>query len=256
MHVVALLKSDMFDVRIGDGPGGIADIFPHWHPLDRFGLVIDSPLGGLGATHLLQIAITSFYDVKESRRTERKVYPEIYAFHAGKGHGTHAPFDFWPQRREKIVSRDHRDMLDAINDCGITRLAVPDRPLRDLVHRPKEEDAALDRIVTAVAYSSSGRIPRPDFSIAGNDRRTEYNPSRVLRPLVPDAAPTEPARPGIQVKEVDPTYRNWLLEREGDVTEQDRVDAAHRREALKNASGLATETYRFLRVADALKRLC
>ena len=254
MHVVALLKSGMFDVTVGGRAGGIPDVFADWHPLDRFGLVIDSPLGGLGATHLLQVAITSFYDAKESRRTDRKVYPEIYAFHVGKGHGTHAPFDFWPQRREKIVLGDHRDVLDAINDCGITRLAVPDGPVRDLVHRPKEEDAALDRIVTAVAYSPDGRVADPHFSITGNDLRTEHNPGRVLRPLVPIAAP--PARKGaIPVKEIDPSYRNWLLERDGDVTEQDRLDATLRREKLKNRDGLATEQYRFIPVADALKRL-
>lgn len=254
MHVIALLKSNMFDVELGSRRGTIADVFPDWHAHDRFGLVIDSPLGGLGATHLLQIAITSFYDVKESRRVERKVYPEIYAFHVGKGHGTHAPFDFWPQRREKIVGGDHCDLLDAINDCAITRLAIPARPSRGLVHRPKEEDAALDRIVTAVAYSPTGRVAAPDFAIAGNDRRTEHNPMRVLRPLVP-GEPVLPAKGGIPVKEIDPSYRQWLTERDGDVTEQDRMAATSRREAIRNGDGLATETYRFLTVADALQRL-
>ena len=162
------------------------DIFPEWNSHDRFGVVINAPLGGLGASHLIQIAITSFYDAKQSRRAERKVYPEIYSFHLGRGYGAHAPFDVWPQRREKIIVGDHRDMLDAINDCGgITRLAIPGGPFQNLPHIPKEENAALDRIVTAVAYSPSGRTHDADFSITGNGRRTEYNPTRVLRPVVP-----------------------------------------------------------------------
>ncbi|MER9217117.1 hypothetical protein NKI54_35035 [Mesorhizobium sp. M0663] len=243
----------MFDVEIGGRKGSIADVFPNWHAHDRFGLVIDSPLGGIGATHLLQIAITSFYDVKPSRRAERKIYPEIYALHSGKGNGTHAPFDFWPQRREKILPGDQRTVLDAINDCGITRLAVPDRLPQDIKHRPKEEDAALDRIVTAVAYSPSGRVGKPDFTITGNDKRTEHNPGRVLRPLIP----REPAlqASGMPVKEVDPTYRNWLLEREADVSEMERVAAEARRAAIRNEQGLVTESYRFISVIDALRRL-
>ena len=56
----------------------------------------------------------------------------------------------WPARREVILrTTDHREVLDAINDRGITRLAVPDRPMRDVVHRPKEEDAAFDRVASA-----------------------------------------------------------------------------------------------------------
>ncbi|RWE06186.1 MAG: hypothetical protein EOS23_31720 [Mesorhizobium sp.] len=66
-------------------------------------------------------------------------------------------FDFWPRRREKILTDDPHTVLDAINDFGITRLAVPDGI--EIEHRPKEEDAALDRIVTAVAYLPSGRQP-------------------------------------------------------------------------------------------------
>ena len=83
MHVVTLLKADMFDVEIDGKPASIAQALPDWNPHDRFGLVIDDALGGIGATHLLQIAITAFYDIKPSRRTELTVYPEIYAFHIG-----------------------------------------------------------------------------------------------------------------------------------------------------------------------------
>ncbi|MER9300813.1 hypothetical protein NKI38_30785 [Mesorhizobium sp. M0621] len=205
MHVVALLKCEMFDLEVGGRKGSISDIFPAWNAHDRFGLVIDSPLGGLGATYLIQIAITSFYDIKPSRRVERKIYPEIYALHSGKGYGAHAAFDFWPQRREKILPDGPRTVLDAINDCGITRLAVPERLPQEVEHRPKEEDAALDRIVTAVAYSPSGRVARPDFTVSGNDKRTEYNPGRVLRPRV--VRQPAPQHTGVPVKEVDPSYQ-------------------------------------------------
>ncbi|WP_192385040.1 hypothetical protein [Mesorhizobium silamurunense] len=201
----------------------------------------------------MQIAITCFYDVKPTRRAEHKIYPEIYALHSGKGHGAHAAFDFWPQRREKILTGDPRTVLDAINDCGITRLAVPEGGPREIEHRPKEEDAALDRIVTAVAYSPSGRVGRPDFSIFGLDRRTEYNPSRVLRSgIVPQPASNQGAVP---IKEADPSFRNWLLARESDISEEERLAAERRRDSIRNEQGLVAESYRFISVIDALKRL-
>ncbi|WP_136618899.1 MULTISPECIES: hypothetical protein [Mesorhizobium] len=233
MHVVTLLKANMFDVEIDGKPASIAEALPDWNAHDRFGLVIDDALGGIGATHLLQIAITSFYDVKPSRRTELTVYPEIYAFHIGKGHGAHAPYDFWPARREVITSRDHREVLDAINDRGITRLAVPDRLPRDVVHRPKEVDAALDRIVSAFVYSPSGRVSDPDLVISGNDRRTEYNPNSALRPRYTDNRPASISTGAKPVKEVDPSYQEWLRKREHDLTSEERAFVERRREALR-----------------------
>ena len=255
MHVVSLLKANMFDIRIDGAVSSIGALFPDWHAHDRFGLVIDDAFGGIGATHLLQSAMMAYYDVKPSRRTSLAVYPEIYAFHIGRGHGAHAPYDFWPARREVILeTADHREILDAINDRGITRLAVPDRPMREVVHRPKEEDAALDRIASAFVYSATGRVDDADVVIAGNDRRTEHNPKQVLRPIEEMRALRAPAVTGRPVKETEDSYLQWLEERSGDVTEADRLRARLRREELMS-SGLATESYRRVSVAEALKRL-
>ncbi len=251
MHTIALLRSDMFDIEVDGAPAEIADVFPGWHLHDRLGLVIDEPLGGLGATHLVQIAITSFYDALERRRGELTVYPEIYAFHFGKGHGSHAAFDFWPARREVILSEDPCDLLDAINDRGITRLVVPDRPAAgDFAYRPKELDMALDRIQSAFIYDSSARIPQANIRITGNDPRTEVNPSRVLRPVYLDK-PKELAKP---FKEADSAYIKWLKLRADDITQEQRDEAIRRRENVTQ-DGLASETYRRIDVPEALARI-
>jgi len=213
--------------------------------------VIDEPFGGIGATHLLQLAITLFYDIKPSRRTTLAVYPEIYAFHIGKGHGAHAPYDFWPARREVLVSDDHREVLDAINDRGITRLAVPDRRPRQVVHRPKEEDAALDRIVSAFVHSPGGRVDNADLVIAGNDKRTQYNPKQALRPFSSEPKSSVVSTAARPVKETDTSYRDWLRERKDDVTEDQRLVVEHRRERLRE-HGIVSESYRRIGVADAL----
>jgi len=252
---MSLLKTEMFDVRIDGAPASVQDLFPNWSEHDRFGLVIDDAFGGIGATHLLQLAMTSYYDVKPTRRTTLTVYPEIYAFHVGKGHGAHAHYDFWPARREVILATtDHREILDAINDRGITRLAVPDRPMRDVIHRPKEEDAAFDRISSAFVYDASGRTSGADVTITGKDRRTEHNPNQTLRPLAELRMNRVSSATGRPVKEVDDAFLHWLIEREPDITDDDRHRARALRESLKT-DGLASESYRRVPVAEALKRL-
>lgn len=256
MHVMTLLKSAMFDVAIDGRTATIGELFPDWHAHDRFGLVIDETFGGLGATHLLQAAMTAYYDVKPSRRTTVTVYPEIYAFHVGRGYGSHAHYDFWPRRREVILeTTDHREVLDAINDRGITRLAVPDRPMRDVVHRLKEEDAAYDRIASAFVYDASGRTSGADVRIVGLDKRTEFNPSRTLLPLEQLRLNRVSTATGRPVKEADDTFLHWIIERDADVTDEDRARAHARRDDLKNADLLVEESYRRVSVAEALKRL-
>lgn len=255
MHMIHLVASEMFEVRLKGFPSSLQAVFPNWIANDRFGIVIDEPFGGLGATHLIQMAATMFYDAKPSRRTEKKVYPEIYALHYGRGFGAHAPFDFWPARREAILERDPLVLLDAINDRGITRLAIPDRSKRDIEHRPKEEDAALDRVVSAILYSPSGQVDEPDFSIRGTDLRTELNAKQVLRLAhgYPQKAVPRTASSGF-IKESDPSYRDWIERRRTDTTPAERERAELRRKVLQDETGLATESYRFDSVANALKR--
>ena len=50
MHVMTLLKADMFDVAIEGKSASIAQALPDWNAHDRFGLVIDDALGGIGPT--------------------------------------------------------------------------------------------------------------------------------------------------------------------------------------------------------------
>ncbi|MFD1986222.1 hypothetical protein ACFSOZ_27630 [Mesorhizobium newzealandense] len=122
------------------------------------------------------------------------------------------------------------------------------------MHRPKEVDAALDRIASAFVYSPSGRLADPDLIISGNDKRTEYNPNSALRPRYTDSRPASVSTAAKPVKEVDPSYQEWLRKREHDLTSDERAFVERRREALRK-DGLVTETYRRVGVREALTRL-
>ncbi|SAL46127.1 hypothetical protein AWB64_04865 [Caballeronia sordidicola] len=250
MHTIALLRPDMFEVTIDHAQASIDALFPGWNALDRLGVVIDEPLGGLGASHLIQFFITAFYEARPRRRGELTVYPEIYAFHYGRPWGTHAAFDFWPARREVMVPGDPKELLDAINDRGITRLAVPDRAEALPEFRPKEVDHALDRIASGFAYHACGRVRDGDVTIRGMEKRTEVNPGRVLRPVYLD----RPVVSDKSFKETDTAYIKWLKLRAADITPAQNAQALKRREAIL-CDGVASETYRRIDVMEALARM-
>ena len=101
MHAASQLFVEAFDVQV-DGERVSPDaVFPDWSPLDRFGIVVTEPLGGLGASLLLQLAIAMFYSVRPDRRAGTPVYPEVYLFHVGGPHGDFSNFDL-----EKTGSTD------------------------------------------------------------------------------------------------------------------------------------------------------
>src|SRR5947209_7891824 len=68
MHVADQLFVEAFEAQIGGERVSPEAIFPDWSLLDRFGIVVSEPLGGLGASLLLQLAIANFYSVRPDRR--------------------------------------------------------------------------------------------------------------------------------------------------------------------------------------------
>jgi hypothetical protein len=261
MHTARQLDVSLFSVSRAFGPATREDLLPDWRPCDRLGVVITEPFGALGASHLIQLAITAFYDVRPTRRAgrldgqdPRAIYPEIFLFHVGGAHGDHSMFDFWPARKEVLVDAEPRLVLAAINDRAITRLAVPDSDPAEVAHEHKEPAAARDRIASALVYSPTGRVRRPEWKIAGLDPRTEMNPSGVLDPdhrRQRAAALDEP--------QTDP----FLEERSWPTRAAARLDEAgsglplarERRNAIRDETGLVTETYRSVDVDTALAML-
>jgi len=261
VHTARQLDVSLFAVRRSGTPATREDLLPAWTPHDRLGVVVTEPFGALGASHLIQLAITAFYDVRPTRRAgrldgedPRAIYPEIYLFHVGRAQGDHSMFDFWPARKEVLLDDDPRRVLAALNDRAITRLAVPDSDPAEVNHEHKEPAAARDRIATALVYSASGRVRDPEWEVAGLSPDTESNPSGVLNPAhrrdlaaSPRQAPTdafleERSWPTRTMARLDEAQRGLAL-------------AQKRRAAIRSAEGLATETYRGIGVDAALAML-
>lgn len=172
MHVAQQLKREYFECRIQTEPVLPEQIFGGWQPHDRFGLVIDEPLGGLGASLLHQLAITQFYECKPERRGAGACYPEFYIIHKGGPHGDFSHFDVWPPRKElHVPDDDPRALLETINGCGITVLALPEGGSGDLAELEQgpsswaEQGSFRDRVRRSFLYSPSGRVKDPDIEL-------------------------------------------------------------------------------------------
>jgi hypothetical protein len=254
MHTQTQFRESSFDVKFEDGEGGLDRLFPDWVPLDRFGIVIDSPLGGVGATHLIQLAMALYYSAIPARRT-MDIYPEIYAFHVGRDYGSFLHFDFYPPRREIFVPDEPEAMLTALNDRGITRLAVPEGFAVSGEGRLKDLVSLGDLLKTVLEYSASGRVANADVTVTGLDRRTEANAAKTLSALDPPPAVARPVRKQRRpFKESDPEFDVYEAKRALALTQADVDRARADRERIRVDDG-AAESYRLVAVDDFILRM-
>lgn len=178
MHTAQLKPTD-FAAEVDGKPVDFSEIFRGWHQYDRFGIVVHDALGPIGASLLVQAAITSFFTFDKGRRSERPQYPEVYLFHVGRGRGECMMLDFVPSRKEVVVDADPTALVEAINDRAITRLAVPQGEPRNLdlprQYGWSERQSAEDRISSAYVYSPTGRVRDADLILRATSTRTEDN---------------------------------------------------------------------------------
>jgi hypothetical protein len=220
-------------------------MFPGWGAYDRLGVVAHEPFGALGASLLIQLAITAFYDERPMRRSAESPYPEFFLFHVGRYGGDYRFFDFWPPRKEVELPDDPHAVLAAINDRAITRLLVVDGELRQIEHEWKEPSSAFDRIATVLAYDPSGRTKDADVAIRGLDRRVLVNTTMTLHPE------RWPKRPLSRQRAND-----WRApERLQTILDEHAPRVVAEREAFLADDGLPCESYRRIGVEDALSLL-
>src|SRR5581483_7109157 len=126
MHTATYLNRSSIRAELDSKPVPLDVVFPGWTAHDRFGIVVDSAYGVVGASLLIQVAAYLFYEVRPRRRDAIKHYPELYAFVLEQPVGDLSMLDFYPRRHEVIVPRNADALIGAVNDRAITRLAVID----------------------------------------------------------------------------------------------------------------------------------
>ena len=179
MHTTKELTSRSFDVEIDGRPVSLHAIFPGFDERDRLGVVVRHPCGGVGASTLVLATVTAYYDYQRACSDDFFIYPDYFLFHVGGPLGDHNMLDVWPSHKEVVVVDDAEELLRAINDRGITRLAVEDGTPGEPSFDRETLASARARIVTALAYSPDGRTRDADVVVRG-DRITESYVDAVL----------------------------------------------------------------------------
>jgi hypothetical protein len=221
VHSSRELSSSAFDVTLDGAPAVLLDVLPSFAAADRLGIVVRRPCGAVGASALLLAAVTAFYDVHRAAGEDFFVYPDYFVFHVGRELGSHNRLEIWPPHKEVVVADDPEELLRAINDRGITRLAVEDGVPGEGAFARETLASARGRIVTALAYSANGRTRDADVSIASNDV-TESYVSGVLE----------------QSRDVPAGERDRIAASRAHLVEGGRPVETYRRVALEEALGL------------------
>lgn len=167
----------MFELTVGGRRSEISDVFPGFEERNRLGLVMRRPCGAVGASTLILVTVTAFYDIQRAKGGEFFVYPDYFLFHVGGSFGNHKMLDIFPAHKEVVVEDDPEELLRAINDRAVTRLLVEDvEPGDPTFERPT---LASSRILTALAYFPRGRARDADVEVSGS-ATTEAYVSAVL----------------------------------------------------------------------------
>lgn len=261
MHTARQLFPSSFECAIDGQSADLDEVFPGWNASDRFGIVVEEPFGSLGASLLLQAAIAQFYDCRPQRRESMLLYPEIYLFHVGGVWGDHSFFDFWPPRKEVVLAEACPiELLAALNEAAITRLAIPDGVGGDpelLESGPNtwsEQQSLRDRLLSCFAYASTGIAEHADVAIATLDSRAEENAVNTLDARRALARICEAYPDGLP-----PDTGRWVARAQArldEVSSGVRSDLRRRRiEAASGSTVVRMEAYRRLTVDEALVRI-
>ena len=225
MHSTQELTSDIFAIeRNGVRLSSFADLCPGFNSQDRLGVVVRHPLGSVSHANLIMSAVTAFYDELRKSGTDFFIYPDYFVFHAGCTAGECGMMDIWPDHKAVCVEDDAEAILRAVNDRGITLLAL-DSQVRDGKLQLQTKNSALSRIKQAFLAPISG----------ARDIDEAYEIK-------------------LSSNEVVERYVNYTIDHTQGITEQEREEArARRQEAVKNNN--AAERYRCVSAAESLTYL-
>ncbi|PGT76587.1 hypothetical protein [Bacillus sp. AFS040349] len=186
MHTTTSIKTADFDIVINNRRSSIDELFLDFTDQDRIGIIVRHPAGSAGASALLMASITRFYDFHRHQLGNEpgklRIYPEYFIFHIEKQQMDHYWMDVWTPNKEVIVEDDAEQILEAINDRGITRLLVEECPLTSSpTFLPETLSSAKSRLKSALVYSHTGRVDHADVSITSCTMAERYVQSSFKR---------------------------------------------------------------------------
>jgi hypothetical protein len=206
------LRSEEFQITVSGRAATLNDVFPGFDQHDRLGIVVHDDLGAAGAGSLILAAVTAFYDRLRATGETFFAYADYFALHVGADRGTLRKLDLYPAHKEVVVPNDAEQILEAINDRGVTRLLVPDAPAaaepREPVLERETLHSAQRRIRSALVYSPTGQTADADVLVRGSAHSDAHIDAMLGGPA--GEAAEEP-RPAQSFRRMDPHQALGLL---------------------------------------------
>lgn len=174
MHSSYALTSDAFTVERGGDTLTLAQVWPGGYQKgDRLGVLLATPMDGVGCSNLICGTNTLFYDELRTARGQGNFfrYADTYLFGVGCEPGDYNQLDVWPPHKVvSILQPTAETVLEAINDRHITLLLVPEGGVRcrgGVVLSTWNAYLASVRAVLTYA-PRSGRARQADTTLIGN----------------------------------------------------------------------------------------
>ena len=137
-----------------------------------------------------------------------------------------------------------QEVLRAVNDRAITRLAVEDGEPRDAELGAEELASARARVTSCLAYSASGRVTGADVRVAANS---------VVEGYVDTTLDPEQRAADLRARGAD--ARADEIAAHGDEIPPEQRDRIKREREGLLEGGVPVETYRRIELGEALARL-
>jgi hypothetical protein len=258
MHTAFDFKKSDFAISRNGEPIDRDELL-EWDVRDRLGVLIDRPVGALGAGLLIFLTISAFYDCPQRRRRNTPIYPDVFLFHVGGPWGVFTMFDFWPDHKEILVVADPCEVLRVINNRGITHLVLPERPREVTKHRYKEREACIDRLKKCFVYSPDGAVQEGAIKIETGKEAIFKSYAAVLdMEAYLEARAAESSIPkrllAASTAEERRISGEYVKSRLGEVSKNDpHWVAASARLASARTCGRMAETFREVQVQEALE---
>jgi hypothetical protein len=243
VHSARELRSSAFDIRVDGRAATLVELFEGFDERDRLGVVIRRAGGGLGASGVITAAVTAFYDLQRARGPDFFIYPDYYLFHVGRRFGDHSRLDIWPDHKEVVVGEGAEELLEAINDRGITRLLVEDGEPGEAEFEAEELASARARIATCLAYSATGRVTDADVRVGGNPVvegyvNTTLDPDTRIADLRAKGADARADQIAAHAAEIPPVQRSRIMRTRAELVEDGAAVESYRRIELDEALAL------------------
>lgn len=137
-----------------------------FHTSTKVGIYTPNGIEAIGATNLILLFVTSFYDRMRSIGEDFYLYPEFYTFQENKPVTDYAMFDIYPLEKNVFLENGLEDFFQKIEEKKFNILLIPEDKniMEDLSEAQIKEFSQY--VQRYYLYSEIGEVSHPNLKIS------------------------------------------------------------------------------------------